>query len=257
MTAEAPQGAQAVLRAIALLKAFTPGRTELSVNALSQHTGLTRATTHRLLSALESESLLARNPANGHYRLGPAIVALGCQALLSSDLRAAVRPALERLALASGETATLEVLTGDQVLILDGIAGKHLVSASLDLGTHWPAHLCATGKAILALLPADQRDRVLGARLIGRTPSSITERAALERDLDQARASGFAVAHEELEPDYVGVAAAFRDALGQVEGAVCVGGPKSRFGQARLEQLGPLVRETAARLSLRHATHPA
>lgn len=255
MTGEAPQGAQAVLRAIALLKAFTPGRPELSVNALSQHAGLTRATTHRLLSALESESLLARNPANGHYRLGPAIVAMGCQALLSSDLRVAVRPALEQLGQASGETATLEVLTGDQVLILDGVAGKHMVSASLDLGTHWPAHLCATGKAILALLPREQRDRVLGSRLVGRTPASITQRDLLERDLELTRTRGFAVAHEELEPDYVGVAAAFRDVLGQVEGAVCVGGPKSRFGEARLEQLGALVREAAAKLSQRHGAN--
>ncbi len=59
---EAPEGTQAVIRALGLLKTFTRVRPELSLAELSDATGLARTTAHRLLTALESEGLVARNP---------------------------------------------------------------------------------------------------------------------------------------------------------------------------------------------------
>lgn len=248
MSAEAPQGTQAVIRAIGLLKAFRPEQPEMTPLQLSKSMGLTRATTHRLLSALESEGLLARNPNTNQYRLGPAIIALGTQAMLTSDLRLAVRPTLEELQSLTGETSTLEVLSGDQILILDGIVGKHLISASPDIGTHWPAHHCATGRAIFSALPETESWRILRHKVLPETP----EGAEFSAKLDEARKRGYAHVVEELEPDYVAVAASFLGPMGQPEGAICVGGPKSRFGARRIKELGPLICDMADRLSQRH-----
>src|SRR6185436_15993010 len=105
---------------------------------LSSAQGLTKTTTHRLLSALESEGLVARNPRTGSYRLGSAALALGLEALQSYDLRARVHPLLERLAFETGETATLEVLHDGHVLILDEVAGPRVLSSAGHIGTRWP-----------------------------------------------------------------------------------------------------------------------
>ena len=86
-----PRGTQAVIRAIRLLKAFSPEQPELSLSQLGASIALTKTTTHRLLTALESEGLVARTT-GGTYRLGPSIRARGSQAKLPRDLRAAVRP---------------------------------------------------------------------------------------------------------------------------------------------------------------------
>jgi len=102
----APQGAQAVLRAVAILKAFSEERPELSLSELAHDLDLTRTTTHRLLAALESEGLVERTVRGGGFRLGPAAISLGHRALRTSDLRARIRPILARLAAESGETGT-------------------------------------------------------------------------------------------------------------------------------------------------------
>jgi DNA-binding IclR family transcriptional regulator len=82
-----PQGAQAALRAVRLLKLFTNERPEMSLAEISRASGLNKTTTHRLLRALQSESLIDRNPATSAYSLGAGLMALGVQALASSDLR--------------------------------------------------------------------------------------------------------------------------------------------------------------------------
>ena len=72
-----PQGAQAALRAVRLLKLFTNERPEMSLAELSRASGLNKTTTHRLLRALQSESLIDRNPATSAYSLGAGLMALG------------------------------------------------------------------------------------------------------------------------------------------------------------------------------------
>ena len=78
MNKKAPSGAQAVLRAIALLKAFTLERPERDVAELSDETGLRRSTVHRLLAALESEGLVTKEATPGRYRSRASLIRLRC-----------------------------------------------------------------------------------------------------------------------------------------------------------------------------------
>ena len=145
-----PQGAQAALRAIRLLKLFTIERSEMSLAEISCAAELNKTTAHRLLRALQSEGLIERNPANSSYSLGAGLMALGVQALASSDLRRRVRPMLRTLARETGETATLEVPVENSMLILDEVAGNHVVGSAGNVGTRWPIHATSTGKVWLA-----------------------------------------------------------------------------------------------------------
>ena len=80
-----PQGAQAALRAVRMLKLFTIERPELSLAELSKSSGLNKTTTHRLLRALQSEGLIERNAVTAGYGLGAGLMALGVQALVRPD----------------------------------------------------------------------------------------------------------------------------------------------------------------------------
>lgn len=241
-----PQGAQAALRAIRLLKLFTPEKAELSLAEVSKLAGLNKATTHRLLRALYSEAMLDRNPADGAYRLGPALMALGVQALSSNDLRRRARPLLNRLARETGETATLEVPVEDTMLILDEVAGRHFVGAAGNVGTRWPMHATSTGKALIAF-DASGVER-LGKTLASLTTRTITERGQLERQLSEIRRRGFAEAEDELEDGFSGVAAVVRGGEGQVLGALSVCGPTQRLSATRRESLGATLCNFAGRL---------
>lgn len=245
----APPGTQVVQRVVRVLKAFTPEHPEWQPGELATALGLSKTTAHRLLAALESEDLVTRHPTTGGHRLGPAAIALGTQALRSNDLRTLGHGVLVELAQETGETATLEVLADDQVLILDEVAGRHLIAANAELGMRWPLHATSTGKALLASLPEERRRKLLPRRLARYTAATITGRDALGRELERVRERGYATAVEELEAGYVAAGAVFHGALGDVAGALSVGGPASRLDAARLADVGERLRAAAQQLS--------
>ena len=244
-------GTQAVLRAVSLLKAFSDARPELGLTELSRALGLNKTTTYRLLTALESEGMVTRSPARDGYRLGPEAIALGGRALRSNDLRSTSRPDLETLARETHETATLEVLAGGQVLILDEIPGSHVVGTLQSIGTLWPAHATSTGKALLANLPEAELLAALRAPLAQLTERTIATPDALLDDLRHVREQGYATAIEELEPGYVAVGAPVRNHEGRAIAAISVGGPSLRLTAERLPEIVGLVKEAAGRISRR------
>lgn len=245
-TTAAPQGAQAALRAIRLLKLFTPERPDMALGAVSRLAGLNKTTTHRLLAALQSEALIDKNPATGSYRLGPGLMALGVQALSNSDLRRRVRPTLKRLAKDTGETATLEVPIDDSMLILDEVAGSYVVSAGGNVGTRWPMHATSTGKALIAF-DVQVLER-LDAKLQRLTSNTIVDRNALEERLGQIRQCGYAETVDELEDGFSGVATVVRGSLGEVLGSLSICGPTQRLTDTRRTQLGRALRLAASEL---------
>jgi IclR family transcriptional regulator, acetate operon repressor len=242
-----PQGAQAALRAIRLLKLFTIERPEMSLAELSKAAGLNKTTTHRLLRALQSELLIERNPATSQYSLGAGLMALGVQALASSDLRRRVRPMLKSLAHESGETATLEVPVEGSMLILDEVAGRHVVAAAGNVGTIWPLHATSSGKAYMAF--EENGIEMLGTDLYPLTAKTLTEKDVIQPQLFDIRRRGYAITVDELEDGFTAVAAVIRGALGNVQGTISIGGPSNRFSPSRRAELGASLCHAAARLS--------
>lgn len=241
-----PQGAQAALRAVRLLKLFTNERPEMSLAEISFASGLNKTTAHRLLRALQSESLIDRNAATSAYSLGPGLMALGVQALASSDLRRRVRPLLKTLARESGETVTLEVPVENSMLILDEVAGSHVVAAAGNIGTRWPMHATSTGKAWIAFEESGT-DRI-GDRLQSLAAKTLTSKEALEPQLADIRRRGYAVSVDELEDGYTAVATIIRGPLGDVQGALSIGGPTRRLSAVRRAELGASLCRAAAKL---------
>ena len=82
-------------------------------------------------------------------------------------------------------------------------------------------------------------------------PRTITDPAALRRDLELTRARGYATAVDELEPGLWAVAAPVRDAGGTVVAALSISGPTVRLHDGLLEELGRLVRDEASTVSIR------
>ena len=241
-----PRGAQAALRAIRLLKLFTPERPELQLAEVSELAGLNKTTAHRLLRALQCESLLDRDPGSGAYRLGPVLMALGVQALASNNLRLRARPLLQALATETGETATLEVPIDDTMLILDEVTGSHFVGAAANVGTRWPIHATSTGKALIAF--DDEGTGRLGEHLAALTEKTITERGRLEVELCEIRRRGFAETVDELEDGFSGVGAVVRGSAGEVLGAMSICGPTQRLSADRRSRLGATLLSAAERL---------
>lgn len=248
-TAKPYPGTQSVLRAVALLKCFDDEHPEWNLSGLTRELDLNKTTVFRLLSALESEGLVARRGNGESYILGPEIVVMAGNALRNIDLRASARPTLEQLAETSGETTSLEIVSEDEMLIIDEIVGGHLVSGVRSLGTRWPLHGTSTGLAVLAAWPSKQRESYLRRELEAITPYTATEPEVLRRLLSQFSRQGFALSDEMLETGLVAIGAPLRNHDGQVKAAISVYGPKSRLDEQRIETLGVLVCDAAENIS--------
>ncbi|HET6617037.1 MAG TPA: IclR family transcriptional regulator [Gemmatimonadota bacterium] len=241
-------GTQSVRRAIALLKVFSDDRPDWGLTEIARAARLNKTTAYRLLTALEAEGMVARSSDGEAWRLGAGAIALGALALRSNDLVSVARPELELLVRDTGETATLEVLVGNEVLILDGAEGPSLVGASTEIGTRWPAHATSTGKVLLShARPALRRAR----RLRKLTPRTITDPERLDRELETVRARGWASAIEELETGYVAIGAPILGHDGSAVAAISIGGPAARLNRDRLQELAARVVQAAERTSRR------
>ena len=250
-TSEPYPGTQAVLRAVSLLKAFTDSQPEWGLTELARAVGLNKTTAYRLLTALESEGMVARNPLNEAYRLGPEAIAIGGRALRSNDLRTASHFELEALAEVTHETATLEVMADGQVLILDEALGPHVVGNTQSIGTRWPAHATSTGKVLLAHLSESKLKTFLRPALVRFNDKTITDPAELRVELEHVREQGYATVLGELEMGFVAIGAPVRNHEAQVAAAISVGGPSVRLTPERLVEISGWVKQAAARISQR------
>lgn len=261
-TAAAPvTGTQAVTRALAILGALERPPLEHGLSELAAALGMSKATVFRLLRTLEQDGFVARDVERHGYRLGPALIRLGVVARRATTLQVAARPVLERLAAETGETVTLETLAGDEVLIVDEVPGRYLVSTAPEIGTRWPAHATSTGKVLLAARDSgnsgdggDTLDDAVPLRRLA--PKTITSRARLARELAEVRRQGYAIATEELEPGFIAIGAPVSDGAGRVVAAVSVAGPLARLDAARAGPLVTLVCGAAAEISHRLGAPP-
>lgn len=241
MKVSGPSGTQAIDRAGELLVRVVESARPLAVGELAELTGLPKSTTSRLVSALERHGLVQRA---GGLRPGPVLLRLAQRGVPDATLVELADDALRTLAEESGETINLGVPTPAGVDHVAQRDSRHFIGTTNWVGRHVPLHATSNGKVFLAFGALPLPDRL--ERL---TPHTITDRAMLERALEQVRARGFATTHDELEIGLSAVAAPIRNATGDVVAALSISGPTIRLTPERVQELAPLLVEQARLLS--------
>ena len=199
-------------RAMALLDLLADG--PRSLRWLSERSGLPRPTAHRLLVALESHGMAARDAA-GAFRLGPRLTELALRADPTLDLAALAGPVLARLHEETGESVQLYVRSGDKRLCIAASDSGTGLRDSVPVGALLPLAAGSGGKVLIAWSPDAARfDKVPTAEL-----AAIRER-------------GWAASVAEREPGVASVSAPILRQDGAIAAALCVSGPVSRLGQA-------------------------
>lgn len=184
---------QSVSRASRLLFAVAAEPDGLAAKPASEQLGLPLPTTYHLLTTLVAEGLLAKD-SRRRYVLGPRAGVLA--AAVNRDNRAPeyyIAP-LRELAAQTGETAYLSAWRNGAITVLTTVEGAHAVRvAGLSAGYRDNEHARASGKLLLAFASPVDRDRLLGGSTLRRlTPTTITDRAQLDREFERIRAEGLA-----------------------------------------------------------------
>ena len=200
----------AVVRALALLERLAQQRQPMSMARLATDLALPKSSVHGLCSTLLSLGYLRRQ-ADGGLSIGPRVMSLAAAFVAGTD----VAREFDALWLAAArqeppdETVLLSVLDGNDVVYLAARNGTRPLGLAFTPGMRLPAHLAATGRAMLAYLapalPPLSADASAAAKaaahvgagpLASMTPRSLTAPAALAAELALTRQRGYSVDDE-------------------------------------------------------------
>jgi DNA-binding IclR family transcriptional regulator len=238
-----------IAKVLRILEALDGSPVGLQLHEIATQTQVNKSTAYRFLAHLESESYLFRDEA-GAYVVGPKLARLGSGAAYHATLRNMGRPVLRTIAQVTKETVNLGTLDGHDVLYLDVMESPHTFRMVSQSGMRRPVHCTALGKAILAFLPAEQREEILPTLTFERrTRYTISNLMQLRKELTQVVRRGYALDNQETELGAVCVAAPILDESGKVAGALSVSGPVTRISPQRCQSLAIRLKSGTRRIS--------
>lgn len=244
---------RSLARGLAVIRAFGPERGELTLSDVARHTDLTRAAARRFLLTLVGLGYVRTD--GKLFALTPRVLDLGYAYLSSQSLPEVAAPHLEALSAAIGESCSVSVLDGTEIVYIARHAAARIMSVRIAVGTRFPAHVTSMGRVLLAALPPADLDTIL-AELPPAPPTSPTRRPAtsaasaasaveIRRAVEAARTAGWALVDQELETGLRSVAAPIRDRSGSTVAAVNVSTQAGRTPLDRLRRvLLPRLLET-------------
>ncbi len=242
----------AATRALRVLRFLAGQPDPVTLDRLAAAVGLPRSTAYHLLGAMIEEGFVVHLADEHRYGLGVAAFEVGSGYARQEPLQRITRRHLAALVDSVGQSAHLAVLHGRDVLYVLEERAPGRPPLVTDVGVRLPAHLTASGRAILAQLPPAQvralyPDRSAFVDRHGGGPRSLSALRAL---LAETRQRGYAAEEGEVTPGFASVAAAVLDHNQHPVAGVAVTYPADSIGDRRDATIGA-TRRTAAAVSHR------
>lgn len=248
----------AAAQTLAILRYLARQAGPVPAGAITRDLRLPRSTTYHLLATLQAEGFVVHVPEDRRYALGITAYELGTGYTRQAPLQRLARVPLATLVDRCGHSGHLAVLHGRDVLYVIEERARGRPPLVTDVDVRLPAHLTATGRAMLAALPSQQ------VRALYPNPSAFAIRnergpqspSGLRQLLVSVRRDGYAVENGDVTPGFASVAAAVLDHAGHPLAAVAVTYPDFEVDAQRRADLAARVRGTAATLSRRMGARP-
>ncbi|WP_028709000.1 IclR family transcriptional regulator [Propionicicella superfundia] len=198
--------------ALRVLRYLSERAAPVPAGRIARDLGLPRSTAYHLLAAMAAESFVVHYPEEHAWGVGIAAWEVGQGYTRQAPLARLARLPLTRLVDRVGQSAHLSVLHGSDVVYIHEERAPGRPPLVTDVGVRLPAHLAASGRAILAGLPRQQVRALYpsAAAFTDRTGAGPRTSAALRRVLAETRARGYATEDSEITPGFASVAVAIR-----------------------------------------------
>jgi len=231
---------RAVARSFQLLEALARARGGARLSDLAAETGLQKSTAHRILGTLCALGY-AEQDAGSRYRASLKVWELGAGVVAELPIRRAAAGFLQSLHRTTGETVSLTILSGDDVVYLEKLVAPRPVRFLTRVGSRVPAVLTASGKAMLATRP-DAAEVVTRANT--RRPLDVP---AVMAELEEARRRGYALSG--YSPGVISIGAAVAVVGGSAEAGLSVSAPNDRLAGAKRDSTIEVLLEACSRMA--------
>jgi len=237
-------GTQSIQRAALLVRLIAsrsgPGSRLADV---VQHSQLERSTVRRMLKCLVEEGFVRQDADTRRYALGPLVFELGLAAAPQFNLVDLCRPALQRLAEATGDTVFLAVRSGYDTVCIDRKEGSFPIRAlTLDVGTRRPLGAGAGGLALLMPLSDAEVNAIVNANAVRLRGYNNLTVPALTGMLKRSRELGYALNDTHITPGATSIGLPIISRYGQPFAAISVGAISSRMSAGRQKKVAAMLR---------------
>ncbi|NLA65539.1 MAG: IclR family transcriptional regulator [Leucobacter sp.] len=285
MTQPKVPAAEHTLRILSLLAG---ARGPLPASIIATKLELPRSTVYHLLSAMQQHGFVMHLPEQRRYGLGVAAFELSSAYSRQEPLSLIGRPLIAALVNRLGYSGHLAVMHGRDVLYIVEERAPGAPALVSDVNVRLPAHLPASGRAILAAMPkaqvralfpnkdafvhrhdslalrggsgSDSGSEPHGGSSSGERGSSepeIDRYSALRRVLDASQTRGYALERGSVTPGFSSVAVPVLDHREWPVAAIAVTFRDEDVAEDQLPALVSEVRDTAHTLSTRiHGKRP-
>jgi len=238
-------------RGLEVICAFTRDKPTMTLSDVAKVTGMSRATTRRLLLTLVREGYAEKRDRD--FSLRPKVLQLGYSALASVGILDIVQPVMNALSQRTQESIYTAVLTGDDVTYLARSTPDRVISVSINIGNRLPAYAVSTGRVLLAGESDEALERYLSRiTLQQHTTSTVQTTDELRAIIAETRRLGYSLVDEELEVGVRSLSVPIYDAGGHVIAALNACCPSMRFPVNEMrEKLVPELRAAAQSINER------
>jgi DNA-binding IclR family transcriptional regulator len=243
---EPRRGAQAIRRAVAVLRILAAGREAgLPLAEVVQATGLTRPTVHRIVHALIEEGIVERHDKTGHYAIGGQVPELALARPSRSPLLAASDSVLSELSQRVGDTLFLTVRAGNDTLCVDRRIGSYPIQVlSIEIGARRPLGVSSAGVAILAAMPAAEARKIVAANE-ARFSAYRTDVPTALAQVSSARRRGYNLREVGLVQGTKSMSTWIKTSDHRPVAAITVSAVRTRLGPRRETELAEALLEAA------------
>jgi IclR family transcriptional regulator, pca regulon regulatory protein len=222
MTNKPSDTISSLAKGLRVLECFGEDTPKLSITDTAKQTGLDRSTARRCLLTLHAEGYADYD--GKYFTLTPRVLRLGLGAIASLPLPQLVQPWLDQLTEQIGESCSVSILDGTEIVYLARAAQKRVMSIGLMPGSRLPAHCTSMGRVLLANMPRVKAQAIIEASDVApRTVHSVTDPVSIMARIDQASTQGYSIVDQEVEIGLYSLAVPLVNQSGRVVAALNTG----------------------------------
>jgi IclR family transcriptional regulator, KDG regulon repressor len=242
---------QSLAHSLDILLLYDFDRPVFTVAEISKRLGYSQSKTYRLVRTFIRYGFLAEDRGTSRYSLGLNLLRLGFLARRQFDISTIALPFMKELSNLTKETVLLTAVNGTKGVVLERVESEEPVRVSLfQPGASLPLHGGASSKVLMAHLPEEDWERIIGREGLKRfTSATITQVNHLKADLRKIRRKGYAFSDEEVDQHVRAVAAPILNGWGELVAGLSIAGPVFRILKKNVPQLSKLVIEYADKIS--------
>jgi IclR family pca regulon transcriptional regulator len=259
-----PEYLSTLERGLTVLRSFNQSRPEMQLSEVATATNLSPAVARRCLKTLVQLGYVAQR--GRQFLLRPEVLVFGSAFLASMNIEEVAGNPLQALRDETGDSASMAVLSGQDVLYIAHVSTNRRIRLGAGVGTRFPIYATSLGKVIVAYQSDAEIDAYLeSADFAKLTEHTVTSKAALKKRLRAARVNGYDSAQDELDYGIVSIATPIFDRDRQIVAAINCSTSTTRVSQEELIRTRlPLLQRAAGEIeeslrrwpSLTHALRP-